>query len=61
MDTIANKLLQKNVTRAFVGDVPADFCAGKPLIFVYTNIIEYKYVGIAKTPLLRIIDLKIWF
>ena len=34
-------------------------CAwGKHLIIIYTNIIEYQYVGDANAPLLRVIDSK---
>ena len=58
MDTIANKLMKKYVTKEFMGEFPADLCAGKHLIFIYTNIIEYQYVGDAKAPLLRVIDSK---
>ena len=56
MDTIANKLMKKDDTKAFMGDFPADLCAAKHLIFIYTNIIEYEYVDDAKAPLLRIIN-----
>ena len=58
LDTTANKLIKKDDTKAFMGDFPADLCAGKHLIFIYTNIIEYQYVGDAKAPLLRVIDSK---
>ena len=58
MDTTANKLMKKDDTKAFVGDFPADLCAGKHLIFIDTIIIEYLYVGDAKAPLLRVIDSK---
>ena len=58
MDTIANKLMKKDDTEAFIGDFPADLCAGKHLIYIYTNIIEYQYVGDAKAPLVRVIDSK---
>ena len=58
MDTIAYKLMKKDDTKAFMFDFPADLCAGKHLIFIYTNIIEYQYVGDAKAPLLRVIDSK---
>ena len=58
MDTTANKLMKKDETKAFMVDFLADLCAGKHLIFVYTNIIEYQYVGDAKAPLLRVIDSK---
>ena len=50
--------MKKDNTKAFMGDFPADLCAGKHLIFIYTNIIEYQYVGDAKAPLLRVIDSK---
>ena len=58
MDTIANQLMQKNDTKAFMEDFPADLCAGKHLIFICSNIIEYQYVGDAKAPLLRSVDSK---
>ena len=58
MDAIANKLMKKDDTKAFMVDFPADLCAGKHLIFIYTNIIEHQYVGDAKAPLLRVIDSK---
>ena len=50
--------MKKDDTKAFMGDFPADLCAEKHLIFIYTNIIEYQYVGNAKAPLLRVIDSK---
>ena len=37
---------------------PVDLCAEKHLILIYTNMIEYQYVGETKAPLLRVIDLK---
>ena len=58
MDTIANKLMQKDDIKAFMGDFPADLCAGKHLIFIYTNSFEYQYVADAKAPLLRVINSK---
>ena len=54
----SNKLMKSDETKAYFGDFPADLCAGKHLIFIYTNIIEYQYVGDAKAPLLRVIDSK---
>ena len=54
----SNKLMKSDETKAFYGEFPADLCAGKHLIFIYTNIIEYQYVGDAKAPLLRVIDSK---
>ena len=50
--------MRKDDTKAFLGDFPTDICAGKHLIFIYTNIIEYQHVGDAKAPLLRVIDSK---
>ena len=41
-----------------MGDFPADLTVGKYLIFNYTNIIEYKYVGDAKAPFLRAVNEK---
>ena len=54
----SNKLMKNDETKAYYGEFPADLCAGKHLIFIYTNIIEYQYVGEAKAPLLRVIDSK---
>ena len=54
----SNKLMKSDETKAFYGEFPADLCAGKHLIFIYTNIIEYQYVGDAKAPLLPVIDSK---
>ena len=50
--------MKKDGTKAFMREFPADLCAGKHLIFFYTNIIEYQYVGDAKAPLLRVLDSK---
>ena len=52
--------MQKDDTKAFTSDSPADLCAGKHLIFIYKNIIENQFVGDAKTTLLRVIDSKQW-
>ena len=54
----SNKLTKSDETKAYYGEFPADMCAGKHLIFIYTNIIEYQYVGDAKAPLLLVIDSK---
>ena len=54
----SNRLKKSDETKAYFGDFPVDLCAGKHLIFIYTNIIEYQYVGDAKAPLLRVIDSK---
>ena len=58
MNTTAYKLMKSDETKAYYGELPADLLAGKHLIFVYANIIEYQYVGNAKAPLLRVIDSK---
>ena len=50
----SNKLMKSDQTKAYFGEFPTDLCAGKHLIFIYTNIIEYRYVGDAKAPLLRV-------
>ena len=42
----------------YKGDYPFDLLAGKQLIFVYTDIVEYQYVGDTKAPLIRVIDSK---
>ena len=39
--------------KTFVGGYPFDLSAGKQLIFIYINIIEY-----TKAPLIRVIDSK---
>ena len=40
----------------YKGDYPFDLLAGKQLIFVYTDIVEYQYVGDTKAPLIRVIE-----
>ena len=54
----SNKSMKSDETKAYYGEFPADLCAGKHLIFIYTNIIEYQYVEDAKAPLIRVIDSK---
>ena len=58
MNSNENKLMKSDDTKAYYGQFPADLCAGKHLIFIYTNIIDYQYVGDTKAPLLRVIDSK---
>ena len=58
MNTTADKLMKSDDTKAYYGELPADLLAGKYLLFVYANIIEYRYVGDVKAPLLRVIDSK---
>ena len=55
---IANKLIKSDETKAYYGDFPAGLCAGKHLIFIYANIIEFQFVGDVKATLLRVIDSK---
>ena len=54
----SNTLMKSDETKAYFGEFPAVLCAEKHLIFIYTKIIEYQYVGDAKAPLLRVIDSK---
>ena len=58
MNPNENRLMKSDETKAYYEEFPADLCAGKHLIFIYTNIIEYQYVGDTKAPLLRVIDSK---
>ena len=50
--------MKSDETAAYYGEIPVDLCSGKHLIFIYTNIIEYQYVGDTKAPLLQVIDSK---
>ena len=50
--------VKSDETKAYYGEFPDDLCLEKLLIFIYTNIIEYQYVGDARAPLLRVIDSK---
>ena len=50
--------MKSDDTKAYYGEFPANLCAEKHLNFIYTNIIEYQYVGDTKAPLLRVIDSK---
>ena len=54
----ANKFMKSDDTKAYYGEFPTDLCAGKHLIFIYNNVIEYQYVGDTKASLLRVIDSK---
>ena len=58
IDSFDNLALGDGETKAFVADYPFDLLAGKQLIFVYSNIIEYQHIGDTKDPLIRIIDSK---
>ena len=54
----ASRFMKSDDTKAYYGEFPADLCAGKHLICIYTNIIGYQYVGDTRAPFLRIIDSK---
>ena len=58
LDTFENLAMTEDEEKTFVGDYPFDLSAGKQLIFIYVNIIEYQYVGDTKAPLIRVIDSK---
>ena len=58
MNPNENRLMKSDDTKAYYEEFPADLCAGKHLIFIYTNIIEYHYVGDTEAPFLRVIDSK---
>ena len=51
--------MKSDETKAFYGEFPADLCAEKLLIFIYTNIMEYQYVGDARAPLFRVIEMRV--
>ena len=52
----SNRLMKSDETVAYYGEFPIDLCSGKHLIFIYTNIIKYWYIGDTRAPLLRVID-----
>ena len=61
LDTFENLTMADGEEKTFVGDYPFDLSAGKQLIFIYINIIEYQeyqYVGDTKAPLIRVIGSK---
>ena len=53
-----HRLMKSDQTAAYYGEFPVDLCSGKHLIFIYTKIIEYQYVGDTKAHVLRVIDSK---
>ena len=57
LDTFENLTIADD-EKNFAGHYPFDLSAGKQLIFIYVNIIEYQYVGDTKAPLIRVIDSK---
>ena len=58
MNPTANRLMKSDDTRAYYAEFPADLCAANSFLFIYTDIIEYQYVGDVKAALLRVIDSK---
>ena len=58
LDIFGNLTMADDEEKTFAGDYPFDLSAGKQLIFIYVNIIEYQYVGDTKAPLIRVIDSK---
>ena len=54
----ANKIMKSDDTIDYYADFSADICAGKHLILIFTNIIEYQNVGGTKSPLFRVIESK---
>ena len=56
--TASNKLMKSDETTAYYGEFPVDLCPAKHFIFIYTNIIEYQYVGDTKARMLQVIDSK---
>ena len=58
MNANEHRLMKSDETKAYYGDFPANLCAGKHFIFIYTKIIENQYVGETKAPLLRVVDSK---
>ena len=58
LDTFENLTMADDEEKTFAGDYPFVLSAGKQLIFIYVNIIEYQYVGDTKAPLIRVIDSK---
>ena len=58
LDTFENLTMADEEEKAFAGDYPFDFFAGKQLIFIDVNIIKYQYISDTKAPLIRVIDSK---
>ena len=58
LDNFENLTMVDDEEKTFVGNYPFDLSAGKQLIFIYVNIIEYQYLDDTKAPLIRVIDSK---
>ena len=56
IDSFDNLAMCEGEEKAFVTDYPFNLVAGKQLIFVYSNIIEYQHIGETKAQLSRVID-----
>ena len=57
-ETFENLTTADDEEKTFAGDYRFYLSAGKQLIFIYVNIIEYQYAGDTKTPLIWVIDSK---
>ena len=57
-DSFENLTMADDEEKTFVGVYPFNLSAGKQVIFIYVNIIEYQYVGDTKAPHIRVIDSK---
>ena len=59
LDNFENLTMVDDEENTFVGNYSSsDLSAGKQIIFIYVNIIEYQYVGDNKARLNRVIDSK---
>ena len=58
IDSFDNLAMSDREAEAFVADYPFDLLAGKQMIFVFSDIIEYQRIGDTKAPLIRLIDSK---
>ena len=55
MNPNADRFMKSDDTKAYYGEFLADLCAGKHLIFIYTNIIECQYVVTLRLPLCQLL------
>ena len=58
LDIFDNLTMGGDEEKTFVGDYPFDLSAGKQLIFIYVNIIDYQYACDTKAPFIGVIDSK---
>ena len=54
LETFENLTKAGDKEKTSASDYPFDLSAGKQLIFIYVNIIEYQYVSDTKAPLIRV-------